>query len=78
VTDLSRRLNRLEASGKGGTCPECGYGAGEPFEPDEVLWHDEEDAAAVEPEWCGSCGSQLVYVIGWRDIGPDEAGGVSA
>ena len=75
MAGLNRRLCLLEASRDGGECPECGLAPGAPFEGYSVEWHDDpEDPDPVGPEWCGSCGRQLVYVVGWRDIGPEDPG----
>lgn len=71
---MARRLRRLEAS-RGGACPECGLFRGEPFEPDEVLWHDTEGEESAAPEWCPECGEQLAYVVIWSDIGPQHGPG---
>ncbi|MDP9438410.1 MAG: hypothetical protein M3P49_06670 [Actinomycetota bacterium] len=75
MTGLDRRLRLLETVSSPDACEECGLAPEAPFVPDEVTWHDEEDAPPVAPEWCGTCGRQVVYVVGWRDIGPEDPGG---
>lgn len=73
MADLNRRLCRLEVSGGHNVCPECGIVPGAPVEY-QVSWHDTEDAEPIAPEWCGTCGEQTVYVVGWADISPTGPG----
>ncbi|MDP9437912.1 MAG: hypothetical protein M3P49_04085 [Actinomycetota bacterium] len=78
MTGLDRRLQLLETVSSPGACEECGLAPGAPFTDYSVDWQDSEDAPPFAPEWCSTCGRQVVYVVGWRDIGPDEVGeGVS-
>ena len=60
---ISKRLERLEAS-HSPPCEECGHALGAPVEGFSVEWAKEPDA---EPEFCGKCGQQLVYVVTWGD-----------
>ena len=70
VSSLKRRVVALEESaGVGGKCPECGWGGGDNFGPDdtyEVQWINPGGPEDRE-EFCGACGRQLVYVITWGD-----------
>jgi hypothetical protein len=67
VGGLERRLRALEEALDVRVCPECGFGPGTEPEEIEIEWIDdpEDDRGAVEPEFCGSCGQQLVWVITW-------------
>lgn len=66
---IERRLAHLEGSARRSQarpCVECGHGPGETFEDLEVEWSDR--PCDAEPEFCGTCGRQLVYVVTWGDI----------
>lgn len=41
----------------------------------EVTWIDHEDDEVVEPEWCETCGEQVVFVVGWADLELEAEGG---
>jgi hypothetical protein len=68
---LDRRLKKLEvARATGRPCPECGWSVGndrpgdEPAEV-EVTWVD--DGSFKDPEFCETCGRQLVFIVTWGD-----------
>jgi hypothetical protein len=68
MRDLKRRLKRLEeGTGQAESCPECGHASGEPIEYD-VTWIDD-GGKLEEPQFCQTCGEQLVYVVRWDDKG---------
>jgi predicted RNA-binding Zn-ribbon protein involved in translation (DUF1610 family) len=70
VTQALKRVERLEtATGGGGECPECGWGGGDDFGPNdtyELTWVDP-GGAEDKDEFCESCGRQLVIRITWGD-----------
>lgn len=70
---LNGRLRRLE-NGHPEPCEECGW-AGDRFNVDLVVtWEDmEPDPDDSGPEWCGTCGHQLTYVVTWAGI-PEPKG----
>lgn len=70
---LDRRLCRLESLSAG--CSECGHSP-DAFEDYEVVWHDCEDAEEVEEEYCGACGRQTSFVVGWDDLKEMEPDGI--
>ena len=73
---IGDRLRRLEQA-YGKPCPECGFDG----DYDGLEWVVEwgtksgnirtcdnpDDWLDSEPEWCATCGHQLVYVIRWGD-----------
>jgi hypothetical protein len=72
------RLKRLEESGRGGICPECGYAPDEPRELAVISEDKPERSFKGDPyEACASCGQPLYTVIRVvRDSSPvDEGGG---
>jgi hypothetical protein len=66
VSGLQRRIKRLEGEGERTVpCPECGYAPGVPVKY-EVEWiYDRSEYD--EPEFCGTCGEQLLYILTWGD-----------
>lgn len=74
VSAIQRDIERLRTAtgggrGPGGECPECGWGGGDDFGPNdtyEVTWVD-----PVGPEdkneFCETCGRQLVIDLTWGD-----------
>lgn len=62
---MGRRLARLEAS-HSPPCEECGRAPNAPVEGYAVEWANSEETP-TEPELCGKCGQQLVYVVTWGD-----------
>lgn len=77
---LERRIGKLEDSRRGGPCEECGFDGDLSKAELEVTWKDVdalEDGQGrypepdPQPEWCGTCGHQTVYVVTWADL-PDE------
>ena len=70
VTQALKRVEALEAATGGGgfpPCPECGGDDREPDEGDvfEVVFVDPDEDTG--PEFCESCGRQLVIRITWGD-----------
>lgn len=65
---LSDRLRRLELV-RGARCPACGLGSSATGERAgySVEW-DYENSEPAEPEWCGECGQQTLFVVTWDDI----------
>jgi hypothetical protein len=75
---LRRRLRSLEHR-SGSKCPECGLSPDAPAEDYEVRWHDTEGADPegadpTPPEFCETCGRQVVFVGGWGNIEPIGTG----
>ncbi len=72
VSSVQAKLSRLETAtggGDDGECPECGWGGGDEFGPNdsyELTWVDPGGPEDRE-EWCESCGRQLVIRITWGD-----------
>ena len=66
---LRRRLSRLESAHifREG-CPECGLRPSEIVTDYEVIWHDSEEDEPAEEEFCGTCGRQTTWVVGWEDL----------
>ncbi len=68
MTGLERRLQKLEEDvGSGEPCPECGHIAGKPTSDTlnfEVFW-DYTGEEEPEDEFCGTCGTQLVFNVAW-------------
>ncbi len=82
MDNARRRLERLERLGDaagGVPCEGCGHVPGEPPKDIEVEWPGldaEGPTEPVDPEYCGSCGTQLVYVVTWANL-PGPGGGHS-
>jgi len=72
---LDRRLCRLESVS--GCCSECGFDAAgiPPGGEYEVVWDDTEEAGERGPEFCGACGRQTAFVVGWADLEEAQPGG---
>lgn len=69
---LDRRLRCLESVST--ACPECGHSPGV-VEAYEVIWDDSEDSGEAEEEYCGACGRQTTFVVGWGDLDGAEPDG---
>lgn len=74
---LRRRLSCLESGHiLGAGCPECGLRPSEVFTGYEVIWDDHEDDDSLgyaEPKFCGTCGRQTTFIVGWADL--EDLGG---
>lgn len=75
---LRGRVKRLEREARVAPCEECGFDGDLTKMELEVIWNDldsdtedPQDGEPMEPEFCGTCGHQLVYVVRWLDI-PDS------
>ncbi len=75
---IERRLRVLEGFINPRPCSECGWMPGELPGPGQLVveWHDDPDDPVYqdpcEEEYCGMCGTQLVYVIRWLDLEEDD------
>ena len=75
---IDSRLKRLEESGQGGDCPECGF---PPDGPGYIVYKDEEDPKRSfqgdRDERCKRCGRRLYFVIEVARSSParEEGGG---
>ena len=73
---LRDKLKRLEREARVAPCEECGFDGDLSKVEIEVTWNDLDcledprNGGPMEPEFCGTCGHQLVYVVRWLDI-PD-------
>jgi hypothetical protein len=66
VSGLERRIKRLEGErGRTTPCPECGYAPGAPVEYEYEWIYDRSEYEG--PEFCGTCGEQLLYIVTWGD-----------
>ncbi len=68
TSGFHRRVSSLERKRR--RCQECGAGRS----PTEyaVVWDDSENQEPGEPEYCETCGRQIVYIVTWNDIEPDS------
>lgn len=73
---LRDRVKRLEREVRVEPCEECGFDGDWSKLELEVTWNDldsledPQNDAPTEPEFCGTCGHQLVYIVRWLDL-PD-------
>lgn len=70
---LNGRLRRLE-NGHLEPCEECGWTCDWSNVELVVTWGDvDPDQDESGPEWCGTCGHQITYVVTWADL-PEPKG----
>jgi hypothetical protein len=74
---LNGRVTRLE-DGREEPCEGCGWDGDWSNTEIVVTWGNvdpDTDPDDSRPEWCGTCGHQLTYVVTWADL-PDPKGAV--
>ena len=66
----ARRVSRLE-DGRQVPCEECGFEGA--WSDVEVVWVDPGASDPADLKRCGTCDTQLEYIVTWADIPPTPA-----
>ncbi|MEI8194766.1 MAG: hypothetical protein WCI73_02535 [Phycisphaerae bacterium] len=79
INDRLRKLEKAAALTPGGPCPECGFPEPDPSKIKFVTtFEGDEPVGPPRPEFCQTCGEQLVFKCSFDDMGdglaPNDAG----